>query len=53
MHEKSARAVTLLQAFETAQPPSPNWSEEDRAWATRLALQDQTADTETFIARRA
>lgn len=53
MHERSARAVTLLQAFETAQPPSPNWSEEDRAWATRLALQDQTADTETFIARRA
>jgi len=40
MNEDSARAVTLLRAFETAQPPSPNWRDEDRAWATRLALQD-------------
>ena len=53
MHERGAREATLLQAFETAQPASPNWSDEDRAWATRLALQDDTADAETFIARRA
>ena len=56
MNEDSAREVTLLQAFETAQPPSPNWRDDDRAWATRLALQDgaaSTDDSEAFIARRA
>ena len=53
MNEDSARAVTLLQAFETAQPPSPNWGDADRAWATRLALQDGAADADAFIARRA
>ena len=59
MNEDSARVVTLLQAFETAQPPSPNWSDDDRAWATRLALHDSAAgatnanDAEAFIARRA
>lgn len=53
MNEDSARAALLLQAFETAQPPSPSWSDDDRAWATRLALQDNTADAEAFIARRA
>ena len=53
MNEDSAREVTLLQAFETAQPPSPNWSDDDRAWATRLALQDGSGYVEGFIARRA
>ena len=53
MDEDSARAVTLLQAFETTQPPSSSWSDDDRAWATRLALQDNTVDAEAFIARRA
>ena len=53
MNEDSARAALLLQAFETAQPPSPSWSDDDRAWATRLALQDNAADAEAFIARRA
>ncbi len=53
MDEDSARAAMLLQAFETAQPPSPSWSDDDRAWATRLALQDHAADAEAFIARRA
>lgn len=56
MNEDSAREVTLLQAFETAQPPSPNWGDDDRAWATRLALHDGAAragDSEAFIARRA
>ena len=53
MDEDSARAAMLLQAFETAQPPSPSWSDDDRAWATRLALQDNAADAEAFIARRA
>lgn len=53
MNEDNARAVTLLQAFETAQPPSPSWRDEDRAWATRLALHDGAADADGFIARRA
>jgi Protein of unknown function (DUF2868) len=42
MTEEDARRVTLLQAYETAQPPSPLWGDEDRAWATRLALQGGT-----------
>ncbi len=55
MNETAAREVLLLQAVETAQPASPNWSDEDRAWATRLALQDgaENNDGEAFIARRA
>jgi Protein of unknown function (DUF2868) len=53
MNERSAREVTLLQAFETAQPAAPNWSDDDRAWATRLALHDGAPDAQTFIARRA
>ena len=55
MNETAAREVLLLQAVETAQPASPNWSDEDRAWATRLALQDaaENSDGEAFIARRA
>ena len=53
MNEDSARQVTLLQAFETAQPASPNWTDDDRAWASRLALQEGSADAPTFIARRA
>ncbi|CAM5784986.1 DUF2868 domain-containing protein [Rhizobacter fulvus] len=53
MNEDSARAVTLLQAFETAQPPTPNWGDDDRAWATRLALQEAPANAADFIARRA
>ena len=53
MNEAHAREVTLLQAFETAQPPSPNWSDDDRAWATRLAVQDGATDAEGFIACRA
>ena len=55
MNEAAAREVTLLQAFETVQPASPSWNDEDRAWATRLALQDDAtkADAEGFIACRA
>lgn len=53
MNEDSARAVTLLQAFETAQPPSPHWLDEDRAWATRLALDEgRDLPPAEFIARR-
>ena len=53
MNEDRAREVTLLQAFETAQPSSPSWSDDDRAWATRLALEEGTAEAKTFVARRA
>ena len=54
MNETAARGVLLVQAFETAQPVPPSWGDEDRAWATRLALQDAgSGDTEAFIARRA
>jgi Protein of unknown function (DUF2868) len=54
MNETSAIEVTLLQAFETAQPASPNWSTDDSAWATRLAsAQDSSRSDERFIAQRA
>ena len=36
--ERRARDVTWLEAFETAQPPSPSWSDADRRWADRVAL---------------
>ena len=39
MNERQAREVTLLEAFETAQPGSPSWSDDDRAWADRVALE--------------
>ena len=39
MDERRAREVTLLEAFETAQPPSPSWSDDDRRWADRVAVE--------------
>jgi hypothetical protein len=58
MNETSAIEVTLLQAFETAQPASPNWTADDSAWATRLASasaewRDAEGSNERFIAQRA
>ena len=58
MNETRAREVVLLQAFESVQPASPSWTEEDRAWATRLAVTEEPAgavdgDAQAFIARRA
>lgn len=55
MNEEKARAVTLLQAFETARPASLNWNDDDRAWATRLTHDDLPADAahEVFVTRRA
>ena len=54
MNEARAREVLMLQAFETVQPAGPCWTDEDRAWATRLALQDGAAGSaEAFIVRRA
>jgi len=39
MDERRAREVTLLEAFETAEPRSPSWSDDDRRWADRVALE--------------
>jgi hypothetical protein len=55
MNEASARDVTLLEAFETAQPASSSWSADDRAWADRVALEAAGSDatSDEFIAQRA
>jgi hypothetical protein len=60
MNETSALEVTLLQAFETAQPASANWTDDDAAWATRLANSgakdsesSSDAGADAYIAQRA
>ena len=55
MNEAAAREVLLLQAFESVSPPSPSWTDEDRGWATKLALQGGAAqaDPAAFIETRA
>jgi hypothetical protein len=54
MNEAAAREVVLVQAFETAHPQPPSWSDDDRAWATRLALDEaRPGGADAFIARRA
>lgn len=55
MNEAAAREVLLLQAFESVSPASPSWTEEDRGWATKLALQSGAAQAEpaAFIETRA
>jgi Protein of unknown function (DUF2868) len=55
MDERRAREVTLLEAFETAQPASPSWSEDDRRWADRVALEAATPGSAAaaFVATRA
>jgi len=55
MDERRAREVTLLEAFETAQPASPSWSDDDRLWADRVALEAASAGIapHAFIATRA
>ena len=54
MNEAAAREVVLVQAFETAAPTPPSWSDEDRLWATRLARADTGADdVQSFVVRRA
>src|SRR4051812_43990136 len=39
MNERQAREVTLLEAFETAQPAPASWGADDRAWADRVAVE--------------
>ena len=55
MNEAAAREVLLLQAFESVSPASPSWTDEDRGWATKLALQGRAAqsDAAAFIETRA
>ncbi len=55
MNERRARDVTWLEAFETARPLAPSWSDEDRAWADRVALEAVAPDApaDEFVAQRA
>ena len=59
MNEAAARQVTLLEAFESVQPtsPSPSWSDDDRAWADRVAMEaagsGAGATPDEFLAQRA
>nr|HET7858620.1 DUF2868 domain-containing protein [Caldimonas sp.] len=55
MDERHAREVTCLEAFETARPESPSWTDDDRAWADRVALEAVPADApaDAYLAGRA
>ena len=55
MNEAAARQVTLVEAYESAQPASPSWSEDDRAWADRVAIEATgvAAAPDDFMAQRA
>ena len=55
MDERTALAATGLEAFETAEPRSPNWTDADRAWADRVALDAAPAGAplEAFAGARA
>jgi hypothetical protein len=55
MDERRARDVTWLEAFETARPLAPSWSDDDRAWADRVALEAVApeAPADEFVAQRA
>ena len=53
--EAAARRVLLVQAFETGPADNPQWTPEDRAWATRLARETTPAGAppERFLEARA
>jgi hypothetical protein len=53
--ERGARAATILEAFETAQPASASWTADDRAWADRVALEAVATDAaaDAFVVARA
>lgn len=55
LDETSARQVLLLRAYETASPPDPAWTAEDREWATRVARASVAEDASAarFVAERA
>ncbi len=53
--EAAVRRVLLVQAFETGPADNPQWTPEDRAWATRLARETTPAGAapERFLSERA
>jgi len=55
MDERTALAATALEAFETVEPRSPSWSDADRVWADRVALDAAPAQAslDAFVAVRA
>ena len=55
MNEASARQVVLLQALETAANPTPGWTAQDAAWASRVALESTAAGApaDCYLAERA
>ncbi len=55
LSEADARRVLLVQAFETGPADNPQWTPEDRAWATRLARETTPAGAppERFLVERA
>ena len=55
MDERTALAATGLEAFETAEPRAPNWTDADRAWADRVALDAAPAGVplDAFVGMRA
>ena len=55
MNERRARDVTWLEAFESARPLAPSWSDDDRAWADRVALEAVAPEVpgDEFVAQRA
>lgn len=55
LNEAAARRVLLVQAFETGTGDNPQWTAEDRAWATRLARETTPAGAapERWLVERA
>lgn len=55
MTETEARNALLLRAFELAPAGVVNWSDDDRAWASRAAaeVEGAKAPSERFVSRRA
>jgi hypothetical protein len=55
MNEQQARQVLLLQAFESMPDGHPQWTADDRRWATRAAQQSlgDEAPRERFVVERA
>jgi hypothetical protein len=53
--ERRARAIALLEAYETVEPRDAAWSDEDRAWADRVAVEAAgvEAPPAEFVAQRA
>ena len=52
MDTATLQRTLLLRELETAQPPNPLWTAQDRAWATRVARDAGALEGEAFIAER-